>query len=238
MDRLSTQPPESRIRVWDVPLRLFHWFLVVAVALAFLSAEEESALNQWHVLAGWVAGILIVFRIAWGLVGGEHSRFASFLRPAGLAHHVRDLVRGRPEPTLGHNPLGAVSVLLLLGLVAATVWSGAARMEELHELIGWTLLGLVGLHVLAVLVMSLLTRDNLLRAMVTGSKAAARHPGASDARKPGWIGALVALLVLGAAIFGVRAIDPLAFTLRSAESYEHAADTGDRGAGRHDDEER
>lgn len=238
MDRSAAAPRGDRIRVWDEPLRLFHWLLVVVIALAFLSAEEESALNQWHVLAGWVAGILIIFRIAWGFLGGEHSRFASFLRPAGLAHHVRDLLHGKPEPTLGHNPLGAISVLLLLGLIAATVWTGASRAGEPHELIAWTLLALVGIHVLAVALMSLLTQDNLPRAMVTGSKAAVRHPGARDARRPGWMATLLAVVVLAAAILAVRAYDPLAFTLRSAESYEHGADTGDRARADHDDPER
>ncbi len=231
MNTLPASAPGSRIRVWDLPLRIFHWLLVLTVALAFLSSEEDSPLNQWHVLAGWIAGILIVFRIAWGIVGGERSRFISFLRPAGVARHVRELLKGRPEPTPGHNPLGAVSVVLLLGLVAATVWTGASRTGELHELIAWTLLGLIGIHVLAVILMSLLTRENLPGAMVTGWKPAALHPGTRDARRPGWFGGLLALLVVAGAVFAVRAYDPLAFTLRSAESYEHSGDAGHRESG-------
>ena len=78
----------TRVKVWDLPLRLFHWLLVAAIAIAFLSAEEGSPLNQWHVLAGWVAGVLILFRLAWGFVGGEHSRFSDFIRPSRIAHHL------------------------------------------------------------------------------------------------------------------------------------------------------
>ena len=75
------EPSGGQVRVWDAPVRLFHWLLVAAVALALLSSDEDSALNQWHVLSGWVAAILVVFRIVWGFAGGEHSRFGDFLRP-------------------------------------------------------------------------------------------------------------------------------------------------------------
>lgn len=213
----------ARIRVWDLPLRLFHWLLVIAIALAFLSAEEDSLLNQWHILAGWVAGILIVFRIVWGFVGGEHSRFVDFVRPSGIGRHIGELLRGRAEPSLGHNALGALSVLLLLALIAATVWTGVILMEDVHELLGWTLLALVAVHVAAVVLMSFLTRENLVAAMVTGSKPASRHAGAGNARRPGVAGLIVAAGVVGGTIYAIRTYDPLAFTLRSAEDYEHAA---------------
>ena len=216
----------ARIRVWDLPLRLFHWLLVVAIAMAFLSSEEDSALNDWHVLSGWVAGILIVFRVAWGFVGGQHSRFVNFLTPAGLGRHLGELRRGRPEPTLGHNPLGAVSVLVLLALAGATVWTGVILIEDLHEVLAWTLLALVGVHVAAVVIMSFLTRENLVGAMVSGTKPAVRHPGAADARPPRVMAVAVAIAVVAGAIYAVRAYDPLAFTLRSAEAYEHRTDTG------------
>ncbi|MGZ8337012.1 MAG: cytochrome b/b6 domain-containing protein [Allosphingosinicella sp.] len=222
----SASARTDAVRVWDLPLRLFHWLLVVSVALALLSAEEESVLNQWHVLSGWVAGILVVFRLIWGIVGGEHSRFASFVHLSGVGGHVRELLQGRPRPTLGHNALGALSVLLLLLLVGATVWTGIILAEDLHELLGWGLLALVGIHVAAVVLMSVLTRENLVRAMITGRKRASRHPGAREARRPGWLGTILALLVLAGTVYAVRAYDPLAFTLRSAESYEHGRGQG------------
>ena len=216
----------SRIRVWDLPLRLFHWALVAAIAIALLSAEEDSLLNQWHVMSGWIAGILVVFRLAWGFVGGEHSRFVNFVRPSALARHLGELVRGRPEPTVGHNALGAFSVLLLLLLVAATVWTGIILAEELHEVLGWTLLGLVAVHVAAVILMSVLTRESLVGAMITGTKPAARHLDARDAKRPGWLGLLVAILVIAGTTYAVLDYDPLAFTPRSAEAYEHRGDGG------------
>lgn len=93
--------------------------------MAFLSSEESSVLNEWHVVSGWAAAILIVFRLVWGLVGGGHSRFSDFIRPSRIAHHVLGLARGKREPSFGHNPLGGLTVVVLLALIAVTVWSGA-----------------------------------------------------------------------------------------------------------------
>jgi len=219
----------QRIRVWDLPLRLFHWMLVIAIAVAFLSSEEDSALNAWHVLSGWVAAILIVFRLVWGFIGGEHSRFSDFFRPSRIAHHISGLLHGEREPSLGHNPLGAVAVVILLVLTAVTVWTGAfggEAAEELHEVTAWVLLAMVAVHVIAVIVMSVLERENLVRAMVTGDKPASRHPGARDARSPGVMALLMAVVAIIATGYLIRQYDPAAFTLRSAETFEHRADAG------------
>jgi cytochrome b len=227
------------IRVWDLPLRLFHWVLVLSIAMAFLSSEEDSILNDWHVLSGWVAAILIVFRLVWGFVGGEHSRFSDFIRPSRIAHHVLGLAQGKREPSLGHNPLGAIAVVILLALTAVTVWSGAfggEAAEELHEVIAWVLLAMVAVHVIAVIVMSILERENLVRAMVTGNKPAACHPGAVDARAPGAVAWILGVLTAVAAIYAIAQYDPDAFTLRSAESFEHRADvSGEAMSGEYED---
>jgi cytochrome b len=215
------------VKVWDLALRLFHWTLVIAIAVAFLSSEEDSALNDWHVVSGWVAAVLIVFRLVWGFMGGEHSRFSDFIRPFSIPHHVAALARGQREPTLGHNPLGAVAVVVLLALTAITVWTGGfggEAAEELHEVIAWVLLAMVALHVVAVIIMSLLERENLVRAMVTGDKPAAGHPGAVDAKAPGAMAWLVGAVVVGVTIYLIVQYDPDAFALRSAESFEHRAD--------------
>ena len=231
----------ERIEVWDLPLRLFHWVLVIAIAVAFLSSEEDSALNDWHVLSGWVAAILLVFRLAWGFIGGEHSRFSDFVRPSRIAHHISGLARGEREPSLGHNPLGGAAVVVLLALIAVTVWIGAfggEAAEELHEVIAWVLLAMVAVHVIAVIVMSMLERENLVRAMVTGDKPATRHPGAVDARAPGALAWIVGAVILAATTYAIVQYDPDAFTLRSAESFEHRAGaTGEAPAGEYEDAE-
>lgn len=225
---MATSPTSQKlgsrwIRVWDLPLRLFHWGLVVAIAVAFLSSEEDSALNQWHILAGWIVAILIVFRLAWGVVGGEHSRFVDFVRPSRIGHHLGGLLGGQRERSVGHNPLGALAVVALLLLAAATVWTGAfggEAAEDLHETIAWVLLAMVAVHVLAVVVMSVLERENLVRAMVSGNKPASLHPGAADATRPGIVGLAVAALVVLGTVWLILQYDPQAFTLRSTESFE------------------
>ena len=219
--------PGRRVKVWDLPLRLFHWTLVLAIALAFLSSEEDSTLNNWHVLAGWVMAVLIMFRLAWGFIGGEHSRFADFIRPSRIPSHLGNLARGQSEPSLGHNPLGAVAVVVLLALAGVTVWTGAfggEAAEELHELFAWVLLAMVTLHIVAVVVVSKLERESLVRAMVTGTKPAARHPGAADARPPGVVAWLLGVMVVCATVYFIVQYDPDAFALRSAELFEHRAD--------------
>jgi len=219
----------ARVKVWDLPLRLFHWALVISIAVAFLSSEEDSALNAWHVLSGWLAAILLVFRLLWGFIGGEHSRFSDFIRPSRITHHISGLLRGEREPSLGHNPLGAVAVVILLALTAVTVWTGAfggQAAEELHEITAWMLLAMVAVHVIAVIAMSMLERENLARAMVTGDKPATRHPGARDAKSPGIVALIVGLATIMATGYFILRYDPAAFTLRSAESFEHRDDAG------------
>jgi hypothetical protein len=107
------------------------------------------------------------------------------------------------------------------------VWTGAfggEQVEEIHETLAWVLLAMVAVHVLAVVVMSVLERENLVRAMVTGDKPAARHPGAEDARAPGIMALLVAAVVVAATSYLIVRYDPSAFTPRSAESFEHRED--------------
>ena len=229
----------GRVKVWDLAIRHFHWTLVIAIAVAFLSSEEDSALNSWHVLSGWIAAVLIVFRLAWGFIGGEHSRFSDFVRFSRIPHHISSLARGERESTLGHNPLGALAVLALLTLTGATVWTGAFGGEgagDLHELIAWVLLAMVAVHVVAVIFMSMLERENLVRAMVTGNKPSARHPVAIDARSPSTVAWLLGAIVVGATSYLIVQYDPDAFTLRSAESFEHRADPG-RGAAEPENQE-
>lgn len=236
MTHTSFQPPAS-LKVWDLPTRVFHWALVAAIVLAFVSSEEDSFLGQWHQAAGWVAGVLIVFRLVWGFLGGEHARFVDFLQPGRLASHIGALVRRRPAAELGHNPLGALAVMAMLALVSASVVTGITLLngggEDLHEGLAYGLLAVIGVHVAGVMVMSFATRENLVRAMVTGRKPRDRHPGAADA-KPAAIYALpLAGLAVAAAVLGAMRIDPQAFLPHAnAEAGEGAASLEQ---GEHDD---
>ena len=165
-------------------------------------------------LAGYGVAVLLVFRVIWGFAGSRHSRFSDFARPwREVFAHVKGMLSLRPARTLGHIPLGGWMALLLLlvlaaqvttglfasddglgGPLAGTVASGTAHaLAELHEGLSGALLGLIGLHIVGVLVESLLTRDNLVRAMITGRKAVMpgeAEAGQSPAVAPGWLAAL------------------------------------------------
>ncbi|HEX5794800.1 MAG TPA: cytochrome b/b6 domain-containing protein [Geminicoccaceae bacterium] len=210
----SDQPARSTVLVWDAPTRLFHWTLVLLVALAWVTGEAEGSLFTVHELAGYGVAVLLLFRVIWGFAGSRHSRFADFLRPwPAVRAHVSGMLRLRPARTLGHNPLGGWMALLLLVVLAAQVGTGlfaadgalggplagavapatAHAIAELHEGLSGALLGLIGLHVVGVLAESLLTRDNLVRAMITGRKEVS--PGAAvgghgAALAPAWLAAL------------------------------------------------
>jgi hypothetical protein len=129
-------------------------------------------------------------------------------------------------------------VVVLLGLIAVTVWTGAfggGAAEDLHEVVAWTLLAAVAIHVVAVLAMSMLQRENLVGAMVTGRKASDRHPGAVNAKRPRAAGIILTVGVLAAAIYGVLRYDPQAFSLRTSEAYEHRSVAQDRSAAQTED---
>lgn len=244
MPDLSTTfaPSSATIRVWDIPVRVFHWLLVATILLTFLSSEEDSALAPWHVPAGWIAALLIAFRLMWGFVGGEHARFADFLKPGQIAHHLTSLFSGKPERSIGHNALGGVAIIALLGTVGGIIYSGATMQGEaeggLHETLANILLGLIALHVVAVIAMSLLTKDNLIGAFITGRKRADRHPGVADARSPAPLGIPMATVAIGAAAYAITIVDPVAFTPGAhAEAGENGSENrGGAGEGGRDND--
>jgi len=231
--------PVRTVRTWDPGVRLFHWTLVASIALSFLSSEEDSLLSAWHMPAGWVAAVLIAFRLLWGFVGGEHARFRNLIKLSELKDHVTGLLKGRVHASQGHNPLGGFAVIGLLTLVSATVVTGVTRAEDLHEVIAWTLLGLIGLHVTAVIVMSVLTRDNLIGAMITGRKKTTHLPDARDAAPPARLAVPLAIAVVAGSAFAATRIDAGAFQPGSREEAEDRSASGQTltAAERGDDEE-
>lgn len=201
--RAERAPERVRVLVWDAPVRVFHWLMVLAFAGAWLTAESE----RWrlvHVTLGYTTAALVAFRLVWGLLGTRHARFAQFVRgPAAVLRYLGSLLRGRPEHHTGHNPAGAVAIVLLLALAAAVALTGWASyqelgghwLEEVHEGAANAMLALVGVHVAAVAISSWLHRENLVAAMLTGRKAAAP----SEAIRSPWrsVAALLLAAVLG-----------------------------------------
>jgi len=176
---------KTKILVWDAPVRTFHWLMVLSFFGAYLTAESE----RWrlaHVTLGYTLGGLVAFRIIWGLIGTRYARFSNFIRgPAAVVRYVKSLLKGQPEHTIGHNPAGAVAIVLLMVLsvlIVATGWAifneiGGNLLSELHEVTGNLMLLVVGVHVAGVAVSSWLHRENLVRAMVTGKKEGAPVDG-------------------------------------------------------------
>ena len=178
-----------KVRIWDAPTRLFHWLLLVLVALLWWSAEEEKL--DLHLTLGLVILGLLVFRLLWGLIGSSTARFANFVRgPRAMLAYLS----GRAGFLLGHNPVGALSVVALLGLVAVVVGLGlfasdedglyagplahlidpdlSEELTDLHEDSFDVLLVLIAIHVAAIVYYRLIKRDDLLTPMVTGVREA------------------------------------------------------------------
>lgn len=190
-----------KILVWDLPVRVFHWLMVFCFAGAYLTAESE----HWrlvHVSLGYTLAGLVAFRLIWGVIGSKHARFASFVRgPKAVMQYLSSLLRGQPAHHTGHNPAGALAIIamLLLSLaVVATGWAnysdfGGEWLEEAHELSANLMLATVIVHVAAVLLSSLLHRENLVGAMLTGRK---RGESSQDIKRSAWHVAVLILLAV------------------------------------------
>jgi cytochrome b len=202
--------------IWDVPTRLFHWALVLLIAAAWWTAENDEI--EWHVRAGMAVFMLLVFRLVWGVIGGSTARFGGFIKgPRAILTYLR----GRYPSHVGHNPLGALSVIALLAAVAAIVGLGLVGIDEdgiapgplshlvsddlaevaieLHEHEAFdALLVLVVLHVTAILFYAVAKRQNLIRPMVTGS---GEIPAGVDPLRPAgaWRAAMALLTAFAAA---------------------------------------
>ncbi|OGS96702.1 MAG: hypothetical protein A3H31_01730 [Gallionellales bacterium RIFCSPLOWO2_02_FULL_57_47] len=173
----------QRILVWDVPTRVFHWLLVLSFAGAFLTAESERN-RDIHVVLGYTLLGLIAFRLLWGFFGTRYAQFRSFLfKPGEIVAYVRSLFKGKPAHYVGHNPAGSVAIWLLLGLGISTAATGLMSFQdiggdvvkELHEFVSNAMLAVVLIHIAGVAVSSLMHRENLVRAMVTGFKSAEQN---------------------------------------------------------------
>ena len=188
----QTSAHHKQVKVWDPLVRVFHWSLVSAFIIAYLT--EDDFLDV-HVYAGYLIGGLMVFRLFWGLVGSRHARFSNFVkRPSDVWNYIKSMLSQHPRRYLGHNPAGgAMVVALLLSLVLVTVsgiaiygadesagplaasLSGASEfwidaLEEMHEFFANATVALVFFHVLGVLLASLQHKENLVKSMVNGMK--------------------------------------------------------------------
>jgi cytochrome b len=178
-----------QVYVWDAFVRLFHWTTVATFATAYLTEDDLLSMHVW---AGYILGLFLVARVVWGVVGSPHARFSDFIYgPGETVRYVRELLLFRAKRHLGHSPGGGAMVILLLVLLTATVVTGlmvyggdqqagplagmlsrdaGESLEELHEMLANITLAFIVLHVGAVVLASLVHRENLVRAMITGFK--------------------------------------------------------------------
>ena len=182
-----------RVRVWDLPTRVFHWLLAACVIGSVVSAKIGGNAMVWHFRFGYVVFTLLAFRLLWGVVGGRWSRFASFVyAPATLLRYLRGASRPDEHHEVGHSPLGALSVIALLAILAAQVGSGLFADDEISNtgplikfvsgatsslLTSWhktfgqgIILTLVVLHVAAIVMYRVRRGRDLVRPMLVGDK--------------------------------------------------------------------
>jgi cytochrome b len=199
------KPAPMPVRVWDLPTRLFHWSLVILIICSWASFEFSGLVGDttllWHRLNGYAILILLIWRVLWGLFGSPSARFSNFLTwPWTAAAYGFDLIRGRDRRSLGHNPLGAYMILVLIAAVATqgtlglmatehnyVTWGPLSALagsdERSIELAKWhvwifdnVLLGLIALHISVNVLYRIIKKDRLIEAMVTGTKP----PGTYD----------------------------------------------------------
>ena len=169
---------KQAILVWDFPTRIFHWLLVVCFAGAWLTSESER-LQMIHFAFGYSACGLVLFRSVWGFAGTRYARFSQFIKgPKQILNHFKDALGGNQHATVGHNPAGGLVMLALMLIILLIGLTGYLSVKEFlsdfmsgaHEAIASLALALVIVHIAAAIFMSLLQRENLVKAMVTGEK--------------------------------------------------------------------
>ncbi len=183
-------------RVWDLPVRLFHWVLVGLIAVSIYTGEN-GGFNEmdYHMLSGYAILALVLFRIGWGLLGTRHARFSDFVRPTEVVPYLRSLVTDGKDASntqySGHNPLGGLSVIAILLVLATQAGTGlfanddiflegplthlvdddmSDQLTSIHHLSAKILYGLIGLHIAAIIFYELVKRQRLILAMITGKK--------------------------------------------------------------------
>jgi cytochrome b len=220
-----------KVRIWDLPTRVFHWLLVLCVVGLVASGQIGGSAMQWHFRLGYAVLALLLFRLVWGFVGGRWSRFAVFVRsPRVVLRYLRG--QGTPDMEAGHNPMGALSVLGLLTVGLVQVGSGLFSDDEiitsgplahlasadwvslatrLHTTVNkLVLIALVLLHVAAIVYYRVAKRRDLVRPMLTGDKelASPAEP-AQDSRGSRLFALCLFLALLSGVWWGVQSLGPV-----------------------------
>ena len=175
---MNTTHQKKLVLVWDFPIRVFHWLLVISFAGAWLTSESER-LQMIHYAFGYTSCLLVVIRLIWGVIGTRYARFTQFIkRPNAVLEHFMAVLRGHAHHDVGHNPAGGLVMVVLMLLILVIGLTGYLSIKEFlgnfageaHEVVANLALAFVIVHILAAIVMSVLERQNLVKSMVDGKK--------------------------------------------------------------------
>jgi cytochrome b len=218
----------SRIAVWDAPVRLFHWALAALVVFSFITGKAGGAWLEWHMRSGYTILALLIFRLAWSVLGSETARFSSFLRgPRATWAYARGLLGSRREPAFGHNPLGGWAIAAMLAILLVQAFSGlfaddeiatqgplavkasnawVAQMSRIHSYNQWLVAAIVALHLAAIAYYQGFLKVDLVGPMVHG-KAAVAAPRAAPRFAPAWLAGVI-FAVACAAVYYLVVVYP------------------------------
>jgi len=211
-------PASALVRVWDLPTRIFHWTLVVLVVFSFTTGKLGGSWMAWHLRSGYAILALLLFRLAWVIVGGQTARFAHFVRgPRAFLAHAGSIASRTARAITGHNPMGGWMVLLLLALLLAQAGTGlfsddeiattgplaekvsnavVAKLSSFHYYNGWVIAIAAGIHVMAVAFYQLALGVEVIRPMIRGWRESDASPAPARMGSP-WLAAVVLGLASG-----------------------------------------
>jgi len=203
------KPTMKSILVWDLPTRLCHWLLMAGCFSAFavaITVSKHSKAFDIHMLLGMFLVPLIVFRLIWGIWGTKYVRFREFLyTPREAVEYLTGMATGKAARHIGHNPAASYAILAMLALLLGSVVSGALVstgkfFEELHEATSFLLMGVVGAHLLGVLVHTIVHKENIVLSMIDGKKMAPDGDGIPSSHRFGALALLAATAIWSAVI--------------------------------------
>ena len=238
--------------VWDLPIRLFHWMLVLTITAAWMTTS--TLYYETHLSAGYLLLLLLLFRTVWGFMGGTYARFRHFAHPwPAVRQHLLELMQGRSSHTVGHNPAGGWMIFLLLGTLLLISISGlltlggeeqtgplngwvsiasGALMHQLHETLAWFLISLIPIHLAGVAIERWLSKRKLVQAMITGSYTHLRTR--STEHGVGWVSGILLTTPAFALWFSSAEPNPVALYSNSAwESDPRYSHWQEEGSGCH-----
>jgi len=209
----------SKITVWDIPIRIFHWAFTICLTLALMISflfDDDSSLFQYHMLFGLAAGFLLVIRLVIGVFGARYSRLSGlFFSPLETLHYIKGTIFGGAPRYIGHNPGTAFVALVMFILVGGLIWTGlwmaSDFSEDAHELLAYGMIAMIVAHLLGLLLHTIRHRENIAISIITGKKE-----GDNDAKlkSPQLIAGIFTLLIFALWTgFLFRSYDPAASTV-------------------------